>query len=91
MDKESGNFGLFLKNLSMKQLFVIASFHIVNQNGKITNPCRMKQMFDALAWGCNDFITKDQVDNKLEEVVDKNGSLTIHLNMSGKDKVMYDC
>ena len=90
MDQESGNFGLFLNNRSKEKLFVIASFHIVNKNGETTNLRHMKHMFNALSkgWGWKDFIMKDELDNKMEDLLDQNGRLTIHLKLSGKDKVM---
>ena len=86
MEKESGKFGLYIHNLSSDKLFIDASFHIVNKEGMITNKRRTKHVFEPIQtnWGWAEFIPKDVLDNKMETLVDKNGHLTIQLQMTGK-------
>ena len=85
MEKESGKFGFFLSNNSSDKLFINVSFHIVDKEGMITNRHTMKRVFEpGNSWGWKEFIPKDVLDNKMETLLDKNGHLTIQLQMTGK-------
>ena len=88
MDKESGNFGLYLTNMSAEKVFVRANFYVLNKSGNIKNFQTMKRVFEANndSWGFAEFIKKDVLDNKMDDLLDKSGRLNIILKMSGKRK-----
>ena len=94
MLKPEGNLGFFISNLTKDKLSIICEARLVTTAETPINrryrfkkdipPLTSGSASDANSWGWKEFIKKDELDNKMKELVDQNGSLTICLELSGK-------
>ena len=91
-----------LTNFSKEKLFIRATFLILNGKGASTHRVQVKkvlaptrespsfsfgdEIFETATMAVDEFIKKDVLYNKMEELLDQGGRLNIHLKMSCKGK-----
>ena len=89
-NKETGAFSLHLRNNWKEDVLVNASFSVGENLGILgahnSTHVQFKKTIKAKGdnWGWPQFIRKDNLDKKMEALLDQNGNLNIHLKLSGK-------
>ena len=83
-NKETGAFSLYLRNNWKEDVLVNASCSVgensINLQFEKTLEAKGKETDN---WGWHEFIEKDNLDKKMEALLDQNGNLNIHLKVSG--------